>query len=77
MASFAYEISYLTDTDETVTESGIVVGNTESKAIDNLFDLYGDSKNFEKLIIKPLNPDHKVFIFPKEVMDKFMEEYIW
>ena len=77
MASFAYEISYFTDTDETVTESGIVVGNTESNAIDNLFELYGDSNSIEKFMVKPLNPDHKVFIFPKEVMDKFMEEYIW
>ena len=77
MASFAYEISYFTDTDETVTESGIVVGNTESDAIDNLFELYGDSNSIEKFMVKPLNPDDKVFIFPKEVMDKFMEEYIW
>ena len=77
MASFAYEISYFTDTDENVTESGIVVGNTESNAIDNLFELYGDSNSIEKFMVKPLNPDHKVFIFPKEVMDKFMEEYIW
>lgn len=79
MASFVYKIEFNCgpEDDDTVEEAGIVVGDDERDAVDNLFDLYGDSENINCLTLHPLNPEDKVFIFSKEIMDKFLEEYIW
>lgn len=79
MTIFAFKVTHYvgSEPNDTMTESGITFGETDIEAIDNLFDMFGTGEDIQSISITPLNPEDRCFIFPNEVMEHYLEEYVW
>lgn len=73
MTILSFKVTYFcgTDEDDTITQSGISIGETDNEAIDYIFDCFGDCAGIKSLDITPIHTDCPCFTFPNEVMENY------